>query len=115
MFENKKVECYIINTGYFLEQKIPKEVSIKIVEAIVDGTGEFKNFGRLGGIIKTMDIPGFEPPFGEKSYVDILLAGFQGRLVYLDSLKEFKSGRDNLPEEAFQAIRDIADTLSRLD
>jgi len=115
LFENKKVECYIINTGHFLEQKIPKEVSIKIVEAIVDGTGEFTNFGRLGEIIKTIEIPGFEPPFGEKSYVDILLAGFQGRLVYLDSLKEFKGGRDNLPEEAFQAVRDIADILSRLD
>ena len=115
LFEKKKVECYIINTGYFLEEKIPKEVSIKIVEAIVDGTGEFVNFGRLGEIIKTMEIPGFEPPFGEKSYVDILLAGFQGRLVYLDSLKEFKGGRDNLPEEAFQAVRDIADTLSGLD
>lgn len=115
LFENKKVECYIINTGHFLEQKIPKEVSIKIIEAIVDGTGEFVNFGRLGDIIKTMNIPGFEPPFGEKPYVDILLAGFQGRMVYLDSLKEFKGGRDNLPDEAFQAISDIADTLSRLD
>ncbi len=115
LFKNKKVECYIINTGHYLEQKIPKEVSIKIVESIVDGTGEFENFGRLGDVIKTMDIPGFEPPFGEKSYVDILLAGFQGRLVYLDSLKELKGGRDSLPEEAFLAIKNIADTLSRLD
>ena len=115
MFENKKVECYIINTGHFLEQKIPKEVSIKIIESIVDGTGVFENFGRLGDIIKTMNIPGFEPLFGEKSYVDILLAGFHGRMVYLDSLKEFKGGRDNLPEEAFKAISEIVDTLSRLD
>jgi len=115
LFENKKVECYIINTGHFLEEKIPKEVSIKIVESIVDGTGKFVNFGKIGEIIKTMDIPGFEPQFGEKSYVDILLAGFQGRLIYLDSLKEFKGGKDNLPEEAFQAIKDIADTLGKND
>lgn len=115
LFEHNKVECYIINTGHYLEEKIPKEVSIKIVEAIVDGTGEFENFGRLGDMIKTMEIPGFEPPFGEKSYVDILLAGFQARLVYMESLKELKEGRDSLPEEAFQAIINITDTLSRLD
>lgn len=115
LFESKKVECYIINTGHFLDKKIPKEISIQVIEAIADGTGEFKNFGRLSDIMKTMDIPGFEPPFGEKSYVDILLAGFHGRLVYLDSLKTFKGGRDTLPEEAFNAIQNIADALSKLD
>jgi phosphoenolpyruvate carboxykinase (ATP) len=115
LFENKKVDCYIVNTGHFLDKKIPKEVSIKIIEEIVDGNCEFKNFGRLGDVIKTMDIEGFEPQFGEKNYVDILHAGFQGRLVYLDSLKKLKGGRDNLPEEAFEAIRNIAETLSKLD
>lgn len=115
LFENKKVDCYIINTGHFLEKKIPKEVSIQVIEAIADGTGEFKNFGRLGSLMQTMDVPGFEPPFGEKNYVDILLAGFHGRMVYLESLKTFKGGRDNLPDEAFAAIQNIADSLSRLD
>jgi len=115
LFEEKKVDCYIINTGHFLEKKVPKDVSIKVIEAIVDGTGEFKDFGRLGSIIKTMEVPGFEPPFGEKSYVDVLLAGFQGRLIYLDSLKVEKGGRDRLPEEAYEAIKNIATTLSRLD
>lgn len=115
LFEKKDVECYIINTGHFLDKKVPKEVSLHAIEAIVDGTGEFKSFGRLGDIMKTMDVPGFEPPFGEKSYVDILLAGFHGRLVYLESLKELKGGRDELPEEAMEAIQHIADLLSKLD
>ena len=65
--------------------------------------------------MKTMDVPGFEPPFGEKSYVDTLLAGFHGRLVYLESLKQQKGGRDELPEEAIEAIQNIADLLSKLD
>lgn len=115
LFEKKKVDCYIINTGHFLDKKVPKEVSIQAIEAIVDGTAEFKDFGRLGSIMKTMEVPGFEPPFGQKAYVDVLLAGFHGRLIYLESLKEVKGGRDELPEEAISAIRKIAELLSKLD
>ncbi len=115
LFQEKGVGCYIINTGHFLDKKVPKEVSLGAIEAIVDGTAQFKDFGRLGSIMKTMDVPGFEPPFGEKTYVDTLLAGFQGRLVYLESLKTFKGGRDALPEEAVAAIQGIADLLGKLD
>ena len=115
LFETKGVDCYIINTGHFLEKKVQKEVSIEIIEQIVDGKSEFKNFGRLGDIMKIIEVPGFEPPFGEKTYVDILLAGFQGRLIYLDSLKTVKDGRDELPEEAINAIKNVADILSKLD
>jgi len=106
LFEKRGVKCYIINTGHFLYKKIPKEVTISIIESIVDETAEFKDFGNISGI-KTMDIKGFEPDFNDKSYVDLLMKGMNNRVVYLESLKEFKGGRDALPEEAKSAIEKL--------
>lgn len=110
LFEERKVDCYIINTGHFLDKKIPKEVSIGIVEAIADGTAEFKLFGPVESM-KTMNVPGFEPDFEEKSYIDTLAAGMKGRLRYLESLNEAKGGRDRLPDEAGESIRRMAGSL----
>lgn len=106
LFENRGVQCYIINTGHFLEKKIPKEVTIDIIEKIVDGTAEFKNFGKISSL-KTMDIAGFEPDFADASYVELLLKGMNNRISYLDSLVEFKGGRDALPSEAKEAIEKV--------
>ncbi len=106
LFEERGVSNYIINTGHFMEKKIPKEVTIGIIEQIVDGTAKFKDFGVLSEI-KTMDIEGFIPDFSDQKYVDALRGGMMGRVNYLNSLKEFKGGRDNLPEEARGAIEAI--------
>lgn len=110
LFEERAVANYIINTGYFMEKKIPKEVTISILESIVDGTGVFKDFGPLSKI-KTMDIEGFLPEFSGKEYIDVLRAGMEGRINYLESLKTAKGGRDALPEEAEAIIKDLVQKL----
>lgn len=110
LFEERNVSNYIINTGHFMDKKIPKEVTIGIIESIVDGTADFKTFGMLPEF-KTMDIEGFVPDFGDKSYVEALKGGMLGRKNYLESLKEFKGGRDELPEEALAAIDDIINKI----
>lgn len=106
LFEERGVSNYIINTGYFMDKKIPKEVTIGIVEKIIDGTAEFKNFGMLSEI-KTMDVDGFSPNFEDKGYIEALKGGMMGRINYLDSLKQLNGGRDELPEEAKSAIEAI--------
>jgi len=103
LFENRGVQCYILNTGDFLGKKIPKEVTIGIIESIVDGTANFKDFGHLKGL-KALDVEGFVPDFNDKAYLDIVDAGMQGRISFVKSLKETKGGRDDLPEEAIQAL-----------
>lgn len=103
LFENRGVQCYIINTGHFIEKKIPKEVTIGIIESIVDETAEFKPFGNIADM-KTMDVEGFVPNFEDKDYVDLLFRGMSNRINYLNSLYDFKGGRDCLPEEAKAAI-----------
>lgn len=108
LFEHRGVACYIINTGHFLDKKIPKEVTIGIIESIVDETAELKNFGKLSDM-KTMNINGFVPDFNDKDYVDLLIKSMNNRINYLESLKEFKGGRDSLPEEAKAAIQKLID------
>ncbi len=103
LFEKRNVQCYIINTGHFLDKKISKEVTIGIIESIVDETAEFKDFGEMTDI-KTMNIEGFIPDFSEKEYVDLLLRGMNNRIDFLNSLYDLKGGRDCLPEEAKAAV-----------
>ena len=103
LFEERGVSCYIINTGHFLEKKIPKEVTIGIIEQIVDETANFKQFGELKGMM-TMDVEGFIPDFKDNSYSKLLVKQMKNRIDYLESLKKFKEGRDSLPNEAILAI-----------
>lgn len=106
LFEHRGVKCYIINTGHFLEKKIPKEVTIGIIEKIVDETGVFKDFGNLKGI-RTMDVQGFIPDFSDPSYNELLAKQMNNRIEYLNFLKTFKGGRDALPEEAIEALIEV--------
>lgn len=108
LFENRGVQCYIINTGHFLDKKIPKEVTIGIIESIVDETAVFKPFGKLSDV-KTIDIEGYEPDFSNPDYVSLLVKSLTNRVNYLDSLLDFKGGRDHLPEEAKAAIQKLID------
>jgi Phosphoenolpyruvate carboxykinase (ATP) len=108
LFENRGVQCYIINTGHFLDKKIPKEVTIGIIESIVDETAEFKPFGKMNGIT-AMDIKGFIPDFSDPEYAALLIKSMNNRVNYLNSLADFKGGRDCLPEEAKAAILKLLD------
>jgi len=106
LFEHRGVENYIINTGYFLDKKIPKEVSIAIIEAIIDGSATFRDFGPLTQL-KTMDIDGFVPDFDDKNYIELLKTSMAGRAKYLESLQNIAGGRDALPEEAKEKIEEL--------
>ncbi|MBN7773230.1 phosphoenolpyruvate carboxykinase (ATP) [Clostridium aminobutyricum] len=110
LFQDKGVANYIINTGHFMDKKIPKEVTIDIIEKIIDETAEFKNFGIVSEL-KTMDVEGFIPDFSDKKYVKELVLGMIGRMNYVESLKRYKGGRDELPQEAKDAIEALVDKI----
>ena len=59
--------------------------------------------------IKTMDVEGFIPDFSDEEYVDLLINSMQNRINYLNSLLEFKGGRDRLPKEAKAAVQKMID------
>ena len=45
------VDCYILNTGEFMGKKVTKENTFAALEAVVDGTAQFKPFGNIPGIL----------------------------------------------------------------
>jgi phosphoenolpyruvate carboxykinase (ATP) len=110
LFEHRGVSCYIINTGHFLDRKIPKEASIEILERIMGETAEFKDFGPISDI-KTMDVGGFVPDFGDKGYIELLKKQFEGRIEYINSLESFKGGRDALPPEARDEMKRVTEKI----
>ena len=60
LFEKREVSCYIFNTGHFIDKKIPKEVTLKILEDIATGKAEFKQLGNFSEI-EYMEIEGYVP------------------------------------------------------
>lgn len=107
LFEESGVNCYIINTGHFLDKKIPKEVTIGIIESIVDGSAEFKDFGPTNEM-ETMDVEGFIPDFSSVEYKELVKRQMEGRIEFVSSRDEFKGGRDALPAEAKSKLEEIA-------
>ena len=47
-----------MNTGFFLENKIPKEVTLDLLERLVEGTLDFKPFYKYENL-SYVEVPGF--------------------------------------------------------
>lgn len=106
LVRNNNVDCYIINTGDFMGKKVTKDVTLGILEAIVDGTAEFKDFGPLSEL-QVMNIPDFEPEFSDREYRKSLVSAMLDRYYYLDK-NNHEGGLNALPVEAISTLQDIA-------
>ena len=109
LFENRNVECFIFNTGYFLDKKIPKEVTLQILEDVVTKKAKFKSFGEVSNI-EYMEIEGFEIPTGE-DYKEMLRSSLDYRIDFLKSMEVEKGGRDRLPAEALEALEKFKEEI----
>ncbi len=110
---NKNVDCYIINTGDFMGKKVKPADTLGILETIVDGKAEFKQWGPFEDI-EIMDwtlTDNFIPDLSDADYVAGLKSAMQ---VRVDAVKGFgtkKAGYDALPEEALAAVQKLVDAL----
>ena len=102
LFENHGVDCYIINTGFFGEKKIPPKVTLSIVEKIADGTLALKPFGPYENLSYS-PIEGYDPNFDDKTYHDNLTKRMQGRLDFIEAQKD----EEVLPKEAHKALKNL--------
>lgn len=109
LFEKDHVECYIFNTGYFLDKKIPKEVTLKVLEDIATGEAKFEQMGKFTEI-EYMKIDGFEPEFNE-NYKAKWKNSIKYRKDYLIEMKTFKNGRNKLPKEAIEVLDKLESEL----
>ncbi len=102
LFEKGKVDCYIFNTGFYLDKKVPKEVTLNSLEKLVNGNAEFKPLENIRNM-EYLPIEGFEVEMNEE-YVQILNKSIDYRIEFLESLKDIKAGRDQLPEETLTSL-----------
>ena len=100
LFKNMGVNCYIINTGFFLDKKITPKVTLGVIEDIILEKAKFKQFGNFS-TLDYMPIDGFIPDFNNKEYVQMVRERMNDRLSFVNELGE----RDRLPEEAFNALK----------
>ncbi|MBU5311613.1 phosphoenolpyruvate carboxykinase (ATP) [Tissierella carlieri] len=106
LFANRNVECYIFNTGHFLDKKIPKEVTLKILEDIATKKAEFKQLGNFSDI-EFMEIEGFIPDMNSVEYQKMWLSSIDYRKEFLLNMETFKGGRDKLPKEALEQLEKL--------
>ena len=103
LFSQCGVECYIMNTGFFLEKKVPKEVTLDLLERLVEGTLEFKPFYKYPNL-DYVEVPGFEPPFQVREYHHQLHKAFEFRYDYVENLIGHKN---ELPEEVLEVLKTL--------
>ena len=103
LFKECGVDCYIMNTGFFLEKKIPKEVTLDLLERLVEGNLQFEPFGAYENL-SYVEVPGFEPPFDVREYHHQLHQAFEFRSEYVEKLKDSKN---ELPHEVLDVLKTL--------
>ena len=106
LFEKSGVECYIINTGHFLNKKVPKEVTIRILEDIATKKAKFIKLGNFSDI-EYMEIEGFEVKMEDDNYKKMWKKSIDYRKEYLKEMETFKAGKDKLPKEALETLENL--------
>ena len=108
LVSKRHVECYIINTGDFMGTKVTKEVTLGILESIVEGKATFDSFGPLQDL-QIMNLVGYEADLSDKSYREAFISAMKARITFLE---ENSDGLNTLPEEAANSIKKVVDDLA---
>lgn len=111
LVEEKNVDCYIVNTGDFMGKKVQPKDTLGILEAIVEGKAEFKQWGPLADV-EIMDWEGFVPDMNDAEYKAALKSAMENRVNAVEKFATDKDGYDKLPDEALEALKKLVSELS---
>lgn len=110
LVEEKNVDCYIINTGDFMGKKVQPKDTLGILEAIVDKTAQFKQWGPFSDI-EIFEWEGFVPDLHDATYAEQLKARMEDRVKFVANIATVKEGYDKLPDDALAALQKIVEEL----
>ena len=82
LVKERNVDCYIINTGDFMGKDIKPATTISAIEQVVEGTGEFKQWGPFTDI-EVLEMEGYVSDFNDMNYVETLKARMTDRLNFV--------------------------------
>ncbi|SDJ62448.1 phosphoenolpyruvate carboxykinase (ATP) [Streptococcus gallolyticus] len=103
------VDCYIINTGFYMGNGIPKEVSLDIIEKIVDGNADFKAFGPIEGF-EYLTLEDYPVHRFDAKYKQLIRSRMQIRLNFLLSFNQ-NNPKLALPVEAISRLERVINNL----
>lgn len=108
------IDCYILNTGEFMGKNITPAVTLGVIEAIIEGRAEFKQWANFSDL-EIMEIEGYEPDFTDENYLKQFKARMEDRVAFIESRKTERGGLDQLPEDALEAIKKVVTEIENLD
>lgn len=114
LFERNQVDCYIFNTGSFMDKKVTKEITLGSLEKIIEGKAAFKPFAGLDSI-SYLPVEGFEPDFSDAEYRRQFVARMKDRVDYIASRETERGGFDKLPKEALEAMEAVLKKVQSME
>ena len=107
---DRHVDCYIINTGDFMGKKVQPKDTLGVIEAVVEGKANFKQWGPFEDI-EIFEWEGFVPDLNDPEYVAQLKARMLDRVKFVESRETVKGGFDKLPKEALDALNKVVNAI----
>ena len=107
---DRHVDCYIINTGDFMGKKVQPKDTLGVIEAVVEGKADFKQWGPFEDI-EIFEWEGFVPDLNDPEYVAQLKARMLDRVKFVESRDTVKGGFDKLPKEALEALQKVVNAI----
>jgi phosphoenolpyruvate carboxykinase (ATP) len=107
----RHVDCYILNTGEFMGKKVKPADTLGVIEAIVEGTATFKQWGPFEDI-EIFEWEGFVPNLNDPEYKAQLKARMNDRVAFIESKETAKGGYDKLPADALEALKKVVSELA---
>jgi phosphoenolpyruvate carboxykinase (ATP) len=107
LFDNHNVDCYVINTGFFLDSNITPTITLGLIEGIVDKTIQFEPFNGMEELEYT-NIPGYNPDCTNPDYVKLFIERMNARIYFIEHLYS----ADILPQEAKESIEQVIKKMS---
>ncbi len=109
------VDCYILNTGMFMDKKVKPKHTLGIIEAIIENKADFKKWANFSDI-EIMELDDFNVNLDDKEYREQFIARMQDRINFISSRDTEKAGLDKLPEDALNSlekvIKEVSNTVS---
>ncbi len=106
LFTNNNIDCYLLNTGHFLDKKVTPDVTLDIIEKIITKEAKFKvwhNFDQ----IEIMEIEGFKPNLLDENYMKKLKMSFKQKIDFIEKENGKDCKMNKLPYETLSILLEL--------
>lgn len=102
------VDCYILNTGSFMGQKVQPKHTLGIIESIVEGSAKFEKWENFSDI-EIMKLDDFMVNFDNTEYSQQFVARMNDRIKFIESRATEKGGLDKLSDDALESLLNVVE------